>query len=160
MLNPLTRSGRLAFYGIPLSDGCLFTLMSDFSQLSFKKNPILSKRRAFDSKNEETFISGYSPSFYYSFDFSPSNPVHCDIANITDNELVGQDALRSIIIVDTYRSQNNARKYLCSVIPDVEGHDPDLYVFSGCFSCGGDTVSGDAVISQDGSNAVFVPSAV
>jgi len=160
MSYPLNRNGRIAFYGVKLaSGGYSFIKMKDFSLLSLTKNPILLKRRYFDSKNEESFVSGFSPSFSYSFDFSPDNAVHKDIAQITDLSLSGADALRPILIVDTYSQTENARKYLCSVVPNLEGTDPNLYRFSGTFAFGGELETGSAVITSDGTSAIFSKSA-
>ena len=85
---------------------------------------------------EDTDVVGYSPSMSYGFDQYVGNLVHEDIAKIHDNELMGDGAVRSIIMVDltaagTAEGSYLARKRDFAVIPDAEGDSTDAYTYSG-----------------------------
>ena len=74
---------------------------------------------------------GYAPSIAYGFDYFKGNVVHEDLIKISDDELMGQEATRSILIVDVGATGPNAMKRDFAVIPDSEGDSTDAYTYSG-----------------------------
>ena len=97
----VARHKKLAFFGVIGSDGIeKFLRMPKFTQLSQSKNPIEHNRQYVDEPFQETDVIGYSPSISYAFDLHRNCEVQKDIVNITDNELIGDEAVRNIVIVD------------------------------------------------------------
>lgn len=72
-----------------------------------------------DEPFQETDIIGCSPSISYAFDLHRNCEVQQDIVNITDNELIADDAVRNIVIVDIDEGTAIKRPY--AVIPSTEG---------------------------------------
>lgn len=149
------RSSKVAFYGVPNGGETVFRRMSGFTELATSKNPIEYSRQYVDEEMEVTDVVGYSPSISYSFDLFSDNAVHKDIADISDNEYVGSDAVRSIIVVDIFSSDNSSVKRDFSVIPDSEGDSMDAYTYSGSFKVKSDKVFGTASSSDDWQTCTF-----
>ena len=66
--------------------------------------------------------------------------MHADMVSIADNEAVGADAVRSIVIVDMTEPTETgyaAKMREFSVIPDSEGSDSDTYTYSGSLKANG-----------------------
>lgn len=154
------RCDKLAFYGVKDSGNETFTKMQGFTALSVSKNPKTYKRRYVDEPFEQNDVVGYTPEISYTFDRFTGNPVHDDIVKITDGELTGDDAVRTIILVDMTSPQDGnsyaAIKREFSVIPDSEGGDSEVYSYSGSFKVKGEIVAGSAVIT--GNNCEFTKS--
>ena len=132
------RSDLVAFYGV----GEIFYRMRGFTESSISKNPKEYARQYIDEDGEQTDVVGYSPSISYNFDAYVGNEVHEDIINITDNENVGLDAVRTILIVDTTATGTVENSYKAikreyAVIPDTEGDGTDAYTYSGTFKAKG-----------------------
>lgn len=145
----MKRNSKVAFYGVTGEEGTVYHRMSGFTEFATSKNPIEYSRQYVDEEMEVTDIVGYSPSISYSFDLFDDNPVHLDIAKISDNELVGADAVRQIIVVDVQASEKTAVMREFAVIPDSEGDNIDVYTYSGSFKVKGNKVFGTAS-SEDG----------
>lgn len=146
------RSDKVAFYGIKGSTGDTYTYhrMQGFTDMSTSKNPIEYSRQYVDEDFEQSDVVGYSPSIAYGFDQFAGNAVHEDIAKISDDELLGTDAIRPIVLVDlTKESGVNAVKRDFAVIPDSEGDSTDAYTYSGNLKVKGDKIKGTAT-SADG----------
>lgn len=146
------RSDKVAFYGIKAAEGDTYTYhrMQGFTDMSTSKNPIEYSRQYVDEDFEQADVVGYSPSIAYGFDQFAGNAVHEDIAKISDDELLGTDAIRPIILVDlTKASGVNAVKRDFAVIPDSEGDSTDAYTYSGNLKVKGDKIKGTAT-SADG----------
>ncbi|MBR2284567.1 MAG: hypothetical protein IJ874_09175 [Ruminococcus sp.] len=120
----------LAFYGVPTDDGVKYYRMSKFTQFSHSKNPIEYSRQYVDEPFQQTDVVGFAPSYAYAFDKHTNLPVQKDIIDITDGELLGDDAVRSIVLVDT---SNTSDAYMrdYSVIPNTEGDNINIYTYSG-----------------------------
>lgn len=146
------RCDKLAFYGVETDSGVTYYKMQGFTSIATSKNPQTYTRRYVDEPFEQSDVVGYSPSIAYTFDRFAGNPVHDDIVRISDSELTGDDAVRSIVIVDLASpsgSGYSAIKRDFSIIPDSEGEDTDAYTYSGSMKVKGEIVAGTAVITGE-----------
>ena len=148
------RADKVAFYGVKgEGDAVTYHRMKGFTDISTSKNPKEYSRQYVDEYFEETDVTGYSPSISYGFDQYVGDPVHADLVKISDDELLGGDAVRSIIMVDM-SAELTGGKYAAikrdfSVIPDIEGDSMDAYTYSGNMKVKGAKVSGQATITDD-----------
>ena len=153
------RCDKLAFYGVPKDDGTvIFKRMTGFTEISTSKNPKEYKRQYVDEEFEKSDVVGYSPQIAYSFDRFSGNDVHDDIVKITDDELLGTDAVRTIIMVDMKSGNEGQYKAISrnfSVIPDSEGSSMDAYTYSGSFKANSVKTSGTAVSSDEWETITF-----
>lgn len=150
----VARHKKLAFFGVIGSDGTeKFLRMPKFTQLTQNKNPIEHNRQYTDEPFQETDIIGYSPSISYAFDLHRNCEVQKDIVNITDNELIGDDAVRNIVIVDV--DEGTAIKRAYAVIPSTEGDNINIYTYSGTFKCKGEKILGTATSTDDWQTITF-----
>jgi len=141
----LKRCDKVAFYGVKNSGGeYTFHRMKNFTELTTSKNPQEYSRQYVDEEITQTDVVGYSPSISYSFDMYSQSEVHKDIAEITDHEYVGDDAVRPIIVVDVTKTSDNAVKREYSIIPDSEGDTMEAYTYSGVFKAKGEKSFGTA----------------
>lgn len=148
------RHQMLAFYGVPNSGGTVtYTRMKYFTQFSQNKNPQEYNRKYVDEKSQRTDITGFAPQMDYAFDRYSGNPVLTDIVSITNNELIGSEAIRSIVLVDTVTGEAFKRDY--SVIPSTEGDDANVYTHSGSFKANGEQISGTATSSDNWQTVTF-----
>jgi hypothetical protein len=155
-LDILKRSDKLAFYGVPGEGGeYTYHRMKGFSTLSTAKNPKEYSRQYVDEESERTDVVGYSPSMSFTLDRAKDNAVHDDIISIYDNEKVGADAVRPIIIVDMTADAVNAISRNFAVIPDAEGDGTDAYVYSGTFKATGEKIVGTATSSDEWQTITF-----
>lgn len=148
------RNDKVAFFGVVSDENVTFHRMTGFTDLSTSKNPAEYSRQYVDESFETTDVIGYSPSMSYNFDQFTENPVHEDIVSISDNEMIGEAAVRSILVVDftkegTAEGTFKARKRDFAVIPDSEGDGTEAFTYSGTFKVKGETVVGTAT-STDG----------
>lgn len=149
--NLMKRSDKVAFYGIKAAEGDTYTYhrMQGFTDISTSKNPIEYSRQYVDEEFEQSDVVGYSPSIAYGFDQFVGNAVHEDIVKISDDELLGTEAVRPIVMVDMSKTEDNAVKRDFAVIPDSEGDSTDAYTYSGNLKVKGDKIKGTAT-SADG----------
>ena len=149
----------LAFYGITSTSGGTSTTeyhrMKKFTQLAPSKNPIEYNRQYVDEPFQENDVVGFSPSIAYAFDKHTGEPVQEDIIAITDGELLGDDAVRSIITVDTSVTPAVAYKRDYAVIPSAEGDNINVYTYTGTLKVKGDKVKGTATSSDDWQTITF-----
>lgn len=153
------RSDKIAFYGIKKDGNVEYKRMRGFTELSINKNPVEYSRRYIDEKTERNDVVGYAPSISYSFDKFSEDAVHNDIISVADDELVGSDAVRSIILVDL-TAENSDGEYPAisrrwSIIPDSEGNDTDAYTYSGTLKANGDIIKGMATSSDNWLSCTF-----
>lgn len=156
------RAQKVMFYGVPGTDGAsTYKRMKGFTDQSTSKNPKEYTRQYVDELFEQTDVVGYSPSTSYGFDQYAGNPVHDDIVKITNDELVGNDAIRTLILVDisgltegTKTAPAVSRAF--SVIPDSEGGSLDAYTYTGNFKSKGAKVKGTATTEDDWQTVTFV----
>ncbi len=152
----VARHKKLAFFGVIGSDGTeKFMRMPKFTQLSQSKNPIEHNRQYTDEPFQETDVIGYSPSISYAFDLHRNCEVQKDIVNITDNELIGDEAVRNIVTVDVDEGTAIKRPY--AVIPTTEGDNINVYTYSGDFKCKGEKVLGTAASTDNWQTITFTP---
>ncbi len=156
------REQKVAFYGVPASGGGTVTntRMTKFTSLSTNKNAKEYSRQYVDESFETSDIVGYSPSIGYEFDLHSGNTVHEDIVDISDNERLGDAALRDIIVVDMTRDGDSsgsklATKRRFSVVPSSEGGSTDAYTYSGDFKCAGEIIKGEATSSDGWQTVTF-----
>lgn len=151
------RNDKIAFMALS-SDPDKFIRMRGFTEFSQNKNPIEYSRKYVDEQTERNDVVGYAPSISYSFDRFSDNAVHSELINITNSELVGDDAIRSIIIVNVSDSteEKTAYKRNWSIIPDSEGNDNSAYTYSGTLKANGDIILGLALSDDDWQSCTFV----
>lgn len=86
-----------------------FALMGEgFTSLSESKNPQEYSRKYVHENTERTDVVGYAPSLAYSVDVYTNNPVIKRITDVTDKELVGNDAQVDIVTVELYNGTANS----------------------------------------------------
>lgn len=142
------RSDKKAFYAT-IGTGSSFTRMKYFTELSTSKNPKEYSRSYIDEDFERTDVTGYSPSMSFSFDEHTDDPVLSDIIEIIDNELVGKDAHRFIVLVDFSKQSTGGYEAVMrefAIIADSEGNGTDTYTYSGNMKAVGEIVRGIAEI--------------
>ena len=153
------RCQKLAFYGVTEESGVVYRRMTGFTEFSKSANAQEYNRQYVDEEFERNDIVGYSPEFSYEFDRFIGNKVHTDIAAVTDRELTGTDAVRSIIVVDLSQTAQGesypAVKRDFSLIPDSEGDSTDAYTYSGSFKAAGEKVFGMAQSSDGWKTVTF-----
>lgn len=149
------RTGKLAFYLVPGNSA--YTRMEGFTSLSTSKNPTEYERQYVDEDFKRTDITGYNVSTAYALDRHKGHPVTDDIIDIHENELLGQDAIRSIIQVDMTTAVNTGGKSWTAtgkmrdyaVIPDADGDTTDCMTYSGNFKTRGEMEEVEVTTTDD-----------
>ena len=166
------RHKRVAFMDADGS-GKTFTRMTGFTSLSDGKNSTEYSRQYVDEDTERTDTTGYSESVSYKFDRYKGNPVLEELVDITEEEKIGNDAVRRILTVDmttgsaipgSSSDPNSAGLgRICSgyvrdyaVVPNSNGDSTDCMTYSGDFkSRGKKTKLAKISVSADGQSATF-----
>ncbi|WP_423816936.1 hypothetical protein, partial [Ruminococcus callidus] len=138
------RTGKVAFCHVPGQS--VYTRMEGFTSLSASKNPTEYERQYVDEDFKRTDITAYNTAIAYALDRYKKHPVTDDIIGIHENELLGQDAVRSIINVDMTTAQQgsngiwsaSAKMRDYAVIPDADGDTTDCMTYSGNFKTRGE----------------------
>ena len=153
------RSEKVAFFGLN-GNSTQFARMRGFTEFAVSKNPIEYSRKYIDEKNERNDVVGYAPSISYSFDKFSDDIVHREIVDITDNEKVGADAVRRVVIVDFSKEsgENNAVCREWTITPDAEGNDTETYTYSGTLKANGEIIIGKATSEDDWQSCIFTKS--
>ena len=143
------RSDKLAFFGVVNAEGTIcYYRMKGFNEIATQKGPIEYSRQYVDQEFEQSDVVGYSPSISYSFDQFEDNEVHSDLVKIAEHELVGAEAVRSIVMVDLSRADAEgscpAVKRDFVVVCESEGDSMDAYTYSGALKVKGEKVFGTA----------------
>lgn len=154
------RHEKVAYYGIAGDDGnVVYHRMCGFTKMDTSKNPVEYTRRYIDESFEQTDVVAFSPSISFAFDRYSENPVHEDIVALSDNEILGTDAVRSIVIADISTKDEKgeclAIKRDFSVMVEKEGDSNDAYTLSGTMSTKGEKVFGKATLSEDTQTLTF-----
>ena len=148
------RSDKVAYYGVESGS---FERMTGFTDISVSKNPREYTRQYVDQDFEQSDVVGFSPSISFAFDQEKGNNVHDDIVSISDNEYMGENAVREILVADfTDGDEENgysAVKRTFAVIVSSEGNSSESYKYSGTFKVKGSKVFG-RVTSTDGFKTV------
>jgi hypothetical protein len=154
------RCKKLAFYGVPTgSNGAVeytFYRMKGFDDITTSKNPREYSRQYVDEEFEQTDVVGYNPSISFGFDRFADDAVHDDIVGIFNEEKIGADAVRPIIMVDLDSEKKFAIKRDFSVVAENEGSGVDLYKYSGSFRVKGKKIAGTASSNDDWMTCSFV----
>ena len=155
------RHEKVAYYGAKDTDGnVVYHRMCGFTKMDTAKNPVEYTRRYIDESFEQTDVVAFSPSISFSFDRYSDNPVHNDIVALADNEILGTDAVRSIVVADITETDESgsvsAVKRDFSVIVETEGNSLDAYTLSGTMNTKGEKVFGKATLSSDKKTLVFL----
>ncbi len=151
------RCDKVAYYGVPTDEGTVFKRMTGFTDITVTKNPKEYKRQYIDQEFEQSDIVGFAPVISFAFDQFSGNEVHDDIMKIADNELIGEDAVREIVMVDFSSGKENpvAVKREFSVIVENEGSGMDGYIVKGSFKVKGEKVFGNASSADDFATVTF-----
>ena len=154
------RSDKLTFFGVVNSDGAVeYHRMRGFSEISIKKNSKEYSRQYVDEEFEQSDVVGYSPSISFAFDQFKEDVVHEDLISLAESEVVGDAAVRSIVMVDLSQADENgscpAVKRDFSVIFDSEASSMDAYSYSGTMKVKGEKIFGTATSEDHWSTCLF-----
>lgn len=161
------RHKMLSFYGVTatttdstttpptVTTTTTYHRMKFFTQLSKSRNPQEYSRKYVDEPTQRTDVTGFAPQIDYGFDKHRNDPVLTDIVGITNDELLGADAVREIVDVDVETGVAYKRCY--TVSPGSEGDDVNIYKYSGSFKANGEQIKGLAVSSDDWQTITFEP---
>ncbi len=140
------RSQWAAYMKCGTGESKTYNLMGEgFTDLAESKNPQEYSRHYVHEKSERSDVTGYSPSLSYSMDYYDNDPVCAEIRNITDQEMVGTDAQREIVLVDLFDGTEGsftAYQRTFSIIPDGKGSGTDALIYTGTIKAAGDLVKG------------------
>lgn len=154
----IKRNQKLAFMN---TDGENYVRMTGFTELSVSKKPKEYSRRYIDEDTERSSVVSYSPSVSYKLDLEKGNEVHEIFTEIADKELVGDLAVRKILIADISNlDEDGTCPAVCrefAIIPGKEGDDADLYTMSGELKASGEKIFGKASSDDNWHTAVFTP---
>ncbi len=153
------RHEKVAYYGVKdLQGNTTYHRMSGFTKMDTSKNPVEYSRRYIDESFEQTDVVAMSPSISFTFDRYSGNPVHDDIVSISDKEILGTGAVRSVVLVDMSTEANGVCDAIMrdfSVMVESEGNSTDAYTLSGTMSTKGEKTFGKAAVSDDGATITF-----
>lgn len=157
------RSEKLAFLEVKL-DGKTsgYCRLEGFTSQTHNANATEYGRRYVDEDTERTDVTGYSESINYSFDHYLHQPALEEIVKITENELIGTDAVRNILIVDmtsnTGEGQYTAMLRPYAIVPSSNGDTTDCMTYSGDFKSRGVKKAVKVTLDADQENATIVNS--
>ncbi len=158
----IKRSDKVAFLGCKGTGSSEeFNRMRGFTSFSQSKNPTEYSRRYVDEDFDQTDVTGYTPSYAFGFDQYKGDPVHEEIVDILDNEKLGTDAVRNVVVVDFSQPASEpadgfvAVKRSFSIIGDTEGDSTDAYTYSGNLRVKGERILGTATVDEAGQVATF-----
>ena len=147
------RYNKVSFYGVPATEGSTttYTRMHGFTDMSESKNSTTYDRRYIDKKTNDVDVTGFAPSISFSFDEYTDDAVCKDITDIIDNEKIGTDAVRSIVVVDftqpIVEGGYKAYERKWSVVADSSGSGTDAFQYSGTLNVKSEKVWGTSVIT-------------
>ena len=127
--------------------------MRGFKSLPTNKNPIEYTRQYVDEYFETTDVIGMSESKDFEFDQYVNDPVHDELVKIFKDELLGGDAVVTIVTIDKNADGENGVSRDYSVVPDTEGDGTEGYTFAGRFTALTKPEKGTYTISEDGLTA-------
>jgi len=126
--------------------------MKGFTSLSTSSNPKEYTRQYIDETFETTDVVAISTSKEFAFDQKAEDPVHTKLVDIIDKEMIGDDAIVTLVLVDFTQAgvaENSfvAYKRDFVVVPGTQGDNPDAYTYSGTFKTKGKKIEGEATDS-------------
>ena len=117
-----------------------------FTEFKESKNAVSYQRRYINETTKRTDVTGYAPVIDYELEIYTSSPVISKIREISDHELIGDDARVDILSVDTFEAAVSgaypAVKRTYSVIPDECGEGTDALCYTGTMKAVGDIILG------------------
>lgn len=142
--NLVLRSGKVGFYKTPNSNA--YIRMQGFTSMSESKNPTEYERQYVDEDVKRTDLTGYNPAISYAIDRYKQDPVIQDLVTISEDELLGDDAVREIIQVDLTTAETSSnglvtatgKRRLYAVVPDTSGDTTDCMTYTGNFKAQGE----------------------
>lgn len=154
------RSDKLTFFGVANGDGVVtYHRMRGFSEISIKKNSKEYSRQYVDEEFEQSDVVGYSPSISFAFDQFKEDVVHQDLIALAESELVGDAAVRSILMVDLSQVDAEGKcpavKRDFTVIFDAEASSMDAYSYSGTMKVKGEKIFGGAQSADEWTTCEF-----
>ena len=152
------RHKRLAF--METADNT-FTRMTGFTSLGDSKEAKEYSRQYVDEQTERTDVVGYAAGIGYEFDRHTNNEVHIALAEVADDEVVGTDAQKKILVVDLFEADATdttapARLRTYSVIPDSSGDSTDALTYGGTFKAASEITKGTATTADKWQTCTFV----
>ncbi|WP_299034108.1 hypothetical protein [uncultured Anaerococcus sp.] len=134
--------------------------MKGFTELPRSKEVQEYSRQYVDEYSERTSSVGMTETIDYTFDKYKDNPVHERIIEITDKELLADDATVNIVVVDFSKDLGGgkfyARKRNYTVVPDTDGDGTEAYQYSGSFTANGKSIEGYITASEDSSDILTI----
>lgn len=151
------RHKRLAFMK---TDTTTFTRMTGFTSLGDSKEAKEYSRQYVDEQTERTDVVGYAAGIGYEFDRHTNNAVHTVLAAVADDEVIGTDARKEILVVDLFETEATdtsapARLRTYSVIPDSSGDSTDALTYGGTFKAASEIVKGTATTTDKWQTCAF-----
>ncbi|MBQ7985930.1 MAG: hypothetical protein IJ304_01525 [Clostridia bacterium] len=154
----IKRSDRLAFMEVVDGEEVVYKRLTGFTEFSISKNPKEYSRKYIDEDMERSEVVAYSTAVSYKFDAELGNPVHEFLAQVAEEERLGEDALCKVIIVDINKYNGSGASAIMrrfTVIPQNEGDNPDTYTVSGTLKAVGDRIVGTAKTTDNWQTATF-----
>lgn len=149
--NIVLRAKRKYFMGITNGSTTTYQLITNCTDFSESKNTTTYEAKYVEDSHTTTYTTGMSSSITYSFDLHTPDEVNADLAMISDDEVIGDEAVREIIQVDFHKPVTGggyeARKRRFTVVPDASGSGTDALVYSGTLSAEGEAIKGVATIA-------------
>lgn len=153
------RSQRVSYLKVDTD----YKRLRGFTTLTTSKNPIEYERQYVDEAFATSDVVGMSPSTEFEMDYYTNDPVHEVIADIFNNEKVGDDANVTILVVDLTKESTEtpgsyeATERVFACVPDGEGDGTEAYIYTGTFKVKGEKVKGLATSSDDFQSVTFTP---
>lgn len=125
-----------------------YSLMGEgFTSIEETKNPKTHTRTYVHERTERSDVTGYSVSIEYSADVFSENPVILKIVDVTDRELVGEEAQVDVCSVNLWQPAQTPGSFVAyerrfAIIADVKGKGSDALVYTGALEAVGDIKRG------------------
>ncbi len=134
--------------------------MKGFTELPKTKEVQEYSRQYVDEYSERTASVGMTETIDYTFDKYKDNPVHDRIIEVTNKELLADEATTNIVVVDFSKDLGKgkyyARKRNYTIVPDSEGDGTEAYQYSGSFTANGKSIDGYITASGDYSDVLTI----
>lgn len=139
----ILRADWKAYMETQLNDPGIHLIGQGFTNFSEAKSPSEYSRQYIHQKTSTTDVVGFAPAIAYSADAYSDDPVVQEVMAITDRELLGSAARRTIYCVNTWEkgstdSTVKAWKRTYAIIPDNKGDGLTALIYSGNFKAIGD----------------------
>lgn len=153
------RSEKLVFMEVKSGSASGYARLEGFTTQTFNANATEYSRHYMDEDTDRTDVTGYSESINYNFDQYIGQPALSEIVKITENELIGTDAVRNILVVDmtsnTSGGQYDATLRAYAIVPSSNGDTTDCMTYSGDFKSRGAKKAVKVTLDADFVNATI-----